>query len=316
MRKPIPIATITLNPAIDQTVAIPHFSTGRVNRVADQRRDAGGKGVNVAACLADYGLPVTATGFLGRENLHLFEQFFKRKGITDRFLRIAGSTRTGLKIIDPVDHQTTDINFPGQSPTPADIRRLFAIIDELGTRCGWFVIAGSIPADTPTDIYQELITAIAGKGGSVALDASGEGLRRAVAARPALVKPNIDELQELLGRPLGTRAEVIRAARRLLETGIETVVVSMGEEGALFVESGRIVEAIPPKVPVKSTVGAGDAMLGGMVAGRIEDRSLIDRARLATAFSVVAVTHIGAGLPERSALEAIEGQVQAREVKR
>ena len=123
------IATITINPAIDQTVAIADFSAGRVNRVQDFRSDAGGKGVNVAAFLADYGLPVTATGFLGRENSRLFERFFRQKKITDRFVRIAGSTRTGIKIIDEVKQQTTDINFPGQPPTPADIQSLLKIID-------------------------------------------------------------------------------------------------------------------------------------------------------------------------------------------
>ena len=125
------IATITLNPAIDQTVAIPNFLAGSVNRVRDFRCDAGGKGVNVAAFLADFGLPVTATGFLGQENPHLFERFFKQKNITDRFVRIAGRTRTGIKIIDETKQETTDINFPGQAPTPADLQVLLKIIDQL-----------------------------------------------------------------------------------------------------------------------------------------------------------------------------------------
>ena len=230
------IATITINPAIDQTVAIADFSAGRVNRVQDFRSDAGGKGVNVAAFLADYGLPVTATGFLGRENSRLFERFFRQKKITDRFVRIAGSTRTGIKIIDEVKQQTTDINFPGQPPTPADIQSLLKIIDELSGDCRWFVIAGSIPAGTSADIYRKMVAAIRQSSGLVALDASGEGFRQAVTAVPALVKPNIDELQEFCGRSLNTQAEVIGAARRLLDLGLQTVVVSMGAQGALFVE--------------------------------------------------------------------------------
>jgi 1-phosphofructokinase len=304
------IATITINPAIDQTVAIADFSAGRVNRVQDFRSDAGGKGVNVAAFLADYGLPVTATGFLGRENSRLFERFFRQKKITDRFVRIAGSTRTGIKIIDDVKQQTTDINFPGQPPTPADIQSLLKIIDELSGDCRWFVIAGSIPAGTSADIYRKMVAAIRQKGGQVALDASGEGFRQAVTAVPALVKPNIDELQEFCGRSLNTQAEVIGAARRLLDLGLQTVVVSMGAQGALFVEKDGVIRAVPPQVRVKSTVGAGDAMLSGMVAGKIENRSLKACARLATAFAVIAVTNIGAGLPPAAALQSIEGQVQ------
>jgi 1-phosphofructokinase len=308
------IATITINPAIDQTVAIPDFSAGRVNRVQDFRSDAGGKGVNVAAFLADYGLPVTATGFLGQENSHLFERFFRQKKIADRFVRIAGSTRTGIKIIDEIKQQTTDINFPGQAPTPADTQLLLKIIDELSTDCRWFVIAGSIPAGTSADIYRKMVTAIKQKGGQVALDTSGEGFRQAVTAAPALVKPNIDELQEFCGQALNTQAAVIGAARRLLDLGLQTVVVSMGAQGALFVEKDGAFRAIPPQVQVKSTVGAGDAMLSGMVAGKIENRSLKACARLATAFSIIAVTNIGAGLPSTAELQSIEGQVQLNQM--
>jgi 1-phosphofructokinase len=308
------IATITINPAIDQTVAIPDFSAGRVNRVQDFRSDAGGKGVNVAAFLADYGLPVTATGFLGQENSHLFERFFRQKKITDRFVRIAGSTRTGIKIIDEVKRQTTDINFPGLAPNPADIQSLLKIIDELSSDCRWFVIAGSIPAGTSADIYRKMVAAIRPKGGQVALDTSGEGFRQAVTAVPALVKPNIEELQEFCGQSLNTQAEVIGAARRLLDLGLQTVVISMGAQGALFVEKDEVIRAVPPPVRVKSTVGAGDAMLSGMVAGKIENRSLKACARLATAFSVIAVTNIGAGLPPAAALQSIENQVQLTEM--
>ena len=127
MKPDAKIATITLNPAIDQTVAIPNFSAGSVNRVQDFRCDAGGKGVNVAAFLADYGLPVTATGFLGKENPHLFERFFKQKKITDRFVRIDGSTRTGIKIIDDVNQRDHRHQF---SRPDADAGRLQLLIED------------------------------------------------------------------------------------------------------------------------------------------------------------------------------------------
>jgi len=159
-----------------------------------------------------------------------------------------------------------------------------------------------------------MVTAITQKGGQVALDASGEGFRQAVTAVPALVKPNIDELQEFCGQSLNTQAEVIDAARRLLDLGLHTVVVSMGARGALFIEKDGVIRAVPPQVQVKSTVGAGDAMLSGMVAGKIENRSLKACARLATAFSVIAVTNIGAGLPSAASLQSIEGQVQLAEM--
>ncbi|WP_218188063.1 1-phosphofructokinase family hexose kinase [Desulfosarcina cetonica] len=166
------IVTITLNPAIDQTVTIPDFKVGGVNRVGESRCDAGGKGVNVAACLADYGLPVTVTGFLGEENPRIFEYFFSQKKIIDRFVRIAGSTRTGIKIVDDRNPSTTDINFPGQAPSQTDLQRLLEIIAPLSTRCPWFVISGSIPAGVPDDIYRRIIEMIMANGGQVAWTAA------------------------------------------------------------------------------------------------------------------------------------------------
>lgn len=309
MNQSMKIATITLNPAIDQTVSIPNFQAGKVNRVQHSQSDPGGKGVNVASFLADFGFPVAVTGFLGEENTLLFERLFAKKRIEDRFVRIAGSTRIGIKITDPVNQETTDINFPGQAPAATDIEALFQIVEELIAGCRWFVMAGSIPAGCSLDIYAELVSLVTGQGRAVALDTSGEGLRRALAAIPTLVKPNIDELQELVGRRLATRGEVIAAARSLLEQGMQTVIVSMGADGAIFVEAGEVMLAQPPRVTVTSTVGAGDAMVSGTVAGKMHAASLAECARLATAFSLSAISHVGAGLPSHEEIETFKSQV-------
>lgn len=309
MSEPIKIATVTLNPAIDQTVSIPNFAAGAVNRVRQTQSDPGGKGVNVAWFLADYGHPITVTGFLGEENSLIFERLFERKKIEDRFVRIAGSTRIGIKIIDEVNQETTDINFPGQAPTATDIQTLFRIVEEMTEDCPWFVLAGSIPAGCQPDIYRELVKLIKKRGRAVALDTSGEALRLALPAAPNLVKPNIDELQELEGRPLETEAEVIEAARSWLAQGMETVVVSMGADGALFVAENEVIMAQPPKVTVKSTVGAGDAMVSGTVAGKSRGASLAECARLGTAFSLSAISRVGAGLPSLEVIEEFMNQV-------
>lgn len=308
-RQSIKIATVTLNPAIDQTVSIPNFRAGAVNRVNSSQADPGGKGVNVAWFLADYGFSIAVTGFLGEDNTSIFERLFAQKKIEDRFVRIPGSTRTGIKISDEVNQQTTDINFPGQTPTAENVRTLFQIVEDLIKSCDWFVLAGSIPAGVSPEIYGELVALIKLNGKAVALDTSGEGLHQALSAGPSLVKPNINELQELEGRALTTRAEVIDAARKWLDKGIETVVVSMGADGAIFVEANEVVLAQPPKVPVKSTVGAGDAMVSGTVAGKTQGYSLTSCAQLATAFSVTAISQLGAGLPSLAALENIKQQV-------
>lgn len=314
--QPRHITTITLNPAIDQTVSIPNFQAGQVNRVIESQSDPGGKGVNVASFLADFGMPVCVTGFLGEENPHLFERLFAQKGIQDRFVRIPGSTRTGIKIIDELNRQTTDVNFPGLAPRPQDVQALFRVLDELAETCDWFVLSGSIPAGISDDIYQRLVVRIKTSGKSVALDTSGEGLRQALSVKPDLVKPNVHELEEVMQRPLNSAELIQQAAVELNQHGIQTVVISMGEQGAVFVQSGEAVIAQPPRVAVKSTVGAGDAMISGTVAGLIQGISLTEIARLATAFSISAISRVGSGLPSQETIRSYMKQVSIKSLNR
>jgi 1-phosphofructokinase len=285
------VLTVTLNPAIDRTVTITNFTAGIVNRVEDVRQNPGGKGVNVAAALADHGLRVAVTGFLGRENTASFEALFARKKIEDRFVRIDGSTRVGIKIVDPALHQTTDINFPGPAPSAVDLAALHETLSAIDASC--VVLAGSLPPGVDAAIYGKFVTALKARGKRVVLDASGEPLRHALEAKPHLIKPNIHELAELIGKPLDGEAAVIAAARELISRGIEQVVVSMGRDGACFVTADAVVTARPPEVTVKSTVGAGDNMVAGIIAARFRELSLADTAKLATAFSLEALTRNG-----------------------
>jgi len=222
-------------------------------------------------------------------------------------VRIAGRTRTGIKVVDPLRQHTTDINFPGEAPSSADLEQLVAVLDGLVTECDWFVFSGSLPAGVPVFLYRDLLQRVRGK--HVALDTSGEAFRQAITAAPSIIKPNVEELSQYLGQQLTTQGEVLDAARGLLRLGVQTVVVSMGEQGALFVEEDDAVQATPPVVVVQSTVGAGDAMVAGMVAGKSRGLSLSDCARLATAFAVDAISHVGSGLTSRQAIETILPQV-------
>jgi 1-phosphofructokinase len=294
---------ITLNPAIDRTITIPNFEAGKVNRVQGEYLNAGGKGVNVASSLADAGHTVAVTGFLGRENAAVFERLFARKRIADHFVRLGGETRVGIKITDPVRKETTDINFAGAEPLPSDIVTLRAAIDQVSAE--WFVIAGSLPPGVETTIYRELAQSLKERQKKVALDTSGETLNYAIEALPTLIKPNIHELEALVRRPLPSREAVIEAARELVSQGIGTVVVSMGHEGACFVGSEGFFFATPPEIEVRSTVGAGDAMVAGMVSAKLRGLGLAEAARLATAFSVRAIGKLD---PELS-VEALSEKV-------
>lgn len=301
------IATVTLNPAIDLTVSAPNFRAGQVNRARAWQSDPGGKGVNVASILADCGFPVAVTGFLGAENDQGFRRLFEQKGIDDRFVRIPGSTRTGIKLVDDATQTTTDINFPGLAPSQAELAQLTAIVAALAADHQWLVFSGSIPARAPDAIYRDLLQQV--QGCRVALDTSGAALRQALTAAPTVIKPNLEELSELLGRPLAGEDAILAAARSFIQRGVETVVVSMGPLGALFVEAHEAVAARPPAAVARSTVGAGDALLAGIVAGKCQGLTLPACARLATAFAVDAIGRIGPGLASLAAVAALAQQV-------
>jgi 1-phosphofructokinase len=192
---------ITLNPAIDRTITISNFQAGKVNRVQGEYSNAGGRR-NVASSLADAGHKIAVTGFLGRENASLFERLFTRKRIADHFVRLDGETRVGIKVTDPVLKETTDINFPGAEPLPSDLAALRSVIDH--TEAEWFVIAGSLPPGVEITIYRDFTESLKSLGRKVALDASGEALNHAIEALPAFIKPNIHELEGLVGRALPT----------------------------------------------------------------------------------------------------------------
>jgi 1-phosphofructokinase len=308
-----PVVTVTLNPAIDQTLSVPGFAAGRVNRVAESRSYAGGKGVNVACCLADLGVEVAATGFLGVENADIFEASFAHRGIADLFVRIPGRTRVGIKIVDERS-QTTDINFPGLTPAKRDLSELFKRVDELAESGGWFALSGSVPAGVPSTVYARLIDRIKPKFSEIILDTSGRPLREALKSAPDILKPNVDELGELVGRTLKTIADIRAAGESLLKGPTRLVVVSMGGEGAVFIDPFHTLLARPPKVAVRSTVGAGDAMVGGMLYGLRHDLCPVDFARVAIASGAYAVTRLGPGIEDRDELQRLIEQVEVEKL--
>ena len=309
------IVTVTLNASIDQTVSIPNFTPGEVNRVAREQSDAGGKGVNVASFLADFGYAIAVTGVLGTDNQKLFLRLFAEKKLIDHFVRIPGHTRVNIKVVDDARHQVTDINFPGVTVQAEKINEVFATIDALAEGgAEVFVLSGSLPAGVAPTVYRDITTRLTARGRRVVLDTSGEALARAIEAAPDMIKPNIDELAELLGHPLDGEPAIVAAARYLRERGIEWVVVSMGARGAIFVTADAAVHAATPRVPIKSTVGAGDAMVAGIVHASLQKLGVEECARLATAFSLSALGEIGPRLPARDVIEAFTDRVTTRRI--
>jgi 1-phosphofructokinase len=313
---PAAAVCVALNPAIDLTIEVADLRVGEVNRAQRAQQDAGGKGINVASCMSDYGVKVAVTGQLGRDNSALFEALFEAKGIDNRCLLLDGYTRVNTKLVDPGRGQTTDINLPGLQRTPteiaAQIERLKDVLASYSPLAGWFVLSGSLPPGWPADTYALLTRQVHALGRQVMLDTSGQPFSEALKAGPQIVKPNREELGEHFGQTLQGAGEVVAAARRLLDeySGVLLVAVSMGSEGAIFVSRQQALLAHPLAVEPISSVGAGDAMVAGIVAAQLQALPLAQCAQLATAFAAAKLSRLGPHLPAPEVVQALANKVR------
>ncbi len=319
------VVTVTLNPAIDLTVELDRLVPGEVHRARAQHVEAGGKGIGVAAVLAELGVPVAATGWLGYDNAAPFELAFTRRGIADHMLRLPGSTRTNVKLSVAERGDSTDINLPGLALEPAArdeaLCNLARTLDRVLEAGDWCELAGSLPPGVDASAWLHIARRVVACGAELAVDTGGavlgELLRAlgrtagaSVTPMPALIKPNRAELEELAGRPLASLADVAAAARTLHTQGVARVVVSLGGEGAVFVDAGGCWHAMPPRVPVATTVGAGDAMVAGTLAALIEGRPWPDAAVFGMACAAARIQRIAPDLPPRAEVERLAAQVR------
>lgn len=303
------ILTLTLNPALDVTVSLDALRIGAVNRASAQHSHAAGKGLNVAQVLADLGHSLTVSGFLGVDNLGPFEGLMQRRGFVDGFIRVPGETRSNIKLVES-GGQVTDLNGPGPVVDEAARQALLDRLDQLAPGHDAVVVAGSLPRGVSPEWLQALVTRLKGMGLKVAFDSSGAALEAGLRAVPWLVKPNTDELGEVVGRPLHGLTEQREAAQALLDRGVEHVVVSQGEQGVNWFSRGAVLSALPPQVTVASTVGAGDSLLAGMVHGLLAGEPAPQTLRRATAIAAQAVSQIGFGINDRAQLARFETQVR------
>lgn len=296
-----PIITVTLNPAIDLTVTLDDLTPGKVHRARAAQSNVGGKGINVAGCIADWGIPVVATGVLGRGNDATFADFFKDKGIQDRFVRTAGDTRTNIKIADVVTGTTTDINLPGLTFDDETYDMVLDVLRSEVVEGALVVLAGSLPLGQPASVWARLTADLCLLRCRVVLDTSGAPLAASLAAPreslPFAVKPNRVELEAWAGRPLKDAEDIVAAARHVQALGIELVVVSRGEQGAIFLRGTTALSARLPVVNALSTVGAGDAMVAGIASSLADNLGLEALARRAVAFATAKLGRIGPHLP-------------------
>lgn len=307
------IKTVTLNPAVDKTVEINDFKVGEVNRITSIRLDAGGKGINVAKTINALGGSSIATGFLAGRNGDYIKGCLNQMQVPNDFLFVKGETRTNLKVVDKWNLTNTDINEPGLiEVTEEDLSRLENKIFSDMYENDILILSGSVPANVPVGIYREWAERAGKSGVKVLLDADRELLGAGIKARPYLVKPNIEELEILLGRKLNDLNEIVRAGRSLLDMGIETAVISLGADGAVFFHNGHAIYAEGLKVAVKSTVGAGDAMVAALAVAICRGYPFEQAASLSVAAGTASAAGEGTQPPDRKAVLHYEAQVRLK----
>ncbi|MFB7248585.1 1-phosphofructokinase [Streptomyces populi] len=299
------ILTVTPNTALDITYRVRTLRPHGSHRVSEVTERPGGKGLNVARVLAALGHEVTVTGFTGgATGRTVRDQLAGTAGVVDALVPVRGSTRRTIAVVDTTTGDTTQLNEPGPAITPAEWSAFQETYERLLRSASAVALCGSLPPGVPVGAYAQLVRSARASAVPVLLDTSGEPLRRGVAARPDIVKPNAEELAELTGShdPL----QATRAARR---RGAHTVVASLGPAGLLAENAAGRWRATPPCRVHGNPTGAGDSAVAGLLSGLVENLPWPERLARAAALSAATVLAPAAGEFDRSAYEAFAGQV-------
>jgi len=292
------IITVTLNPALDKTVTLPGFAVNTVNRVQSIRLDPGGKGINVSKVVKALGGKTLCLGVLGGAPGGYIKAALDAMELPNDMVITGDPTRTNIKIVDPLLGTNTDIN---ESGCPASEETLQAVWEKL-TRVvqpgDTVVFAGKNPPGMADGLLADWIRRLKMLDVRICVDTVGEPMRLSLLEKPDIIKPNKLELSEVLGRKLNTDQDILSAAKELVAQGIGLTVVSMGDQGAVFVNRECAIRAYCPKVSVISTVGAGDAMMAALAHYTAAGCSLEEVARRATAVASAAVTCSGSQAAE------------------
>lgn len=297
------IYTVTLNPAVDHTLWVEDLTLGSVNRVARAQRDAGGKGINVSKVIRALGGESTVCAILGGQNGAWIANALA--DMPSQFVYTSDETRTNLKLVDPRAHMTTDINASGSPVPPDTLDTLRNALCSAVVAGDVVVLSGSLPCGAPPRTYAEWTRALKARGARVIVDASGQALAEVIAETPALIKPNRDEICQLFALEDPSEQALIEAGRALIARGIGAVVISLGADGALFLDGTHAWRAEGLPIRVGSTVGAGDAMVAALALSLAEARPLEEAIPLALATSAAAATTQGSDPPKKDTIEAL-----------
>ncbi|MGI6689552.1 MAG: 1-phosphofructokinase family hexose kinase [Christensenellales bacterium] len=309
------IYTMTLSPALDRTLVVPGFSKGRVNRVQRVIESPGGKGINVSSAIRALGGDSLALGLVGGATGDAIEAALNHAGVRHSFVHVPVATRINTKVVDPESHATTDINEPG---APVDSSALTAVLskaDAMMAAGDDLVLAGRLPPGVQVADVTDWLGRLIGRGVRVCLDAEGDLLRKGILPGLALVKPNAEEFAGLTGFAGSSEQDIAREAQRVAGRGVGCVIVSLGSRGAVFAQADRAVYVPAIRVPVFSTVGAGDAMVAAAVLAQQQGLPLEALARYAVAAASAKVSAEGIAGLTPAAVAALAERAEVVSIK-
>ncbi|MGC9514095.1 1-phosphofructokinase [Methanocrinis sp.] len=308
------IYTITLNPALDRTLWINEIREDVSNRIVREESYAGGKGIDVSKVLTALGIENRALGFIaGFAGRQLVAQLI-RDGTSCDFIPVSGETRINIVIHEMNTGRQIILNSSGPKIKPFELLEITDVIKRIEDP-EFFSIGGSLPPGAHPEIYRKIIETARLRGARVVLDVDREALRVGIGGKPDVIKPNIHELSSLVGRKLEKRGDILEAAREINRRGVEIVLVSMGPRGILLVSDGNVYQAVPPKVEVVNTIGAGDSSVAGFIYGQVSGKSLSESLILATAAGTATTLRVGTALAQKRDVEEIAHQVELETIE-
>jgi 1-phosphofructokinase len=301
-----------MNPAIDKTIFVEEHKINELHRVEKSTEDIGGKGINVSKVVHLLGGSTIATGFIGGYNGEKIRNYLKEQGIKEAFVDTGISTRTNIKIVDTKNQTMTEFNEKGLAIPNDSIQALREVIINYSKQADFMVFSGSLPKEFAIETYCELLR-LAKQQTKVVVDADGEVLRQSLEISPFMIKPNIKELGQLINVHNLSEEVLIIKLKDLLKTfNIEIILLSKGRKGSLLITKDQCYNAETISVQVKSTVGAGDSMLGGFLTSYIDTNQMYESFRFAVAAGTSAVTTEGTKLFSKEIFYSIIKKVNIR----
>ena len=308
------ITSISLNPSIDRTLTVEGFTAGGLNRVLARSDTAAGKGINVALTVSALGLDSECIGIMYRDSAALFEKRLMLNSTAYDFVWCEGSARTNIKVFDRAAGVVTELNESGSGIEETTLKAMTDMVIRHAEDSDFLILSGSMPPGCPADYYKTLIAAVDGLGCRCVLDADGDRLKHGLEASPYMIKPNHFELEMMAGRKLTTLKDIRNAAFKYLDMGVEVIAVSLGADGAMITNGGETLYAPKMNIEVKSTVGAGDAMVAGLVAGFMGDNELEDSFRMGVACATARCMTEGNRIMDRTVYKALLDMVNLERI--